>query len=67
MFEIYNDLMAYGDDDRAQMVYGWLAEDERANLCIECGECLEKCPQMIEIPDWLAKAHEVLCKEEAAA
>jgi predicted aldo/keto reductase-like oxidoreductase len=67
IFEIYNDLMMYGDENRARMVYGWLAEGERANLCIECGECLDKCPQMIEIPDWLAKAHDVLCQEEAAA
>ncbi len=65
VFEIYNDLMAYGDEDRAQMFYSaFMKEDERADLCIECGECLEKCPQMIEIPDWLAKAHEALCKEE---
>mgnify|MGYP000753668443 CR=1 FL=1 len=45
--------------------YERLAEDERANLCLVCGECLEKCPQMIEIPEWLAKAHDVLCQEEA--
>jgi predicted aldo/keto reductase-like oxidoreductase len=65
VFEIYNELMMYGDENRAQMFYSnFMKEDERANLCIECGECLEKCPQMIEIPDWLAKAHEVLCKEE---
>jgi len=64
VFEIYNDLMMYGDENRAQMVYSSLAEDQRANLCIECGECLEKCPQHIEIPDLLAKAHETLCKEE---
>ncbi len=64
VFEIYNDLMMYGDENRAQMVYNaFVKEDERANLCIECGECLEKCPQMIEIPDWLAKAHKALCKE----
>ena len=56
VFEIYNDLVMYGDEARAQMVYSWLEEDERANLCIECGECLEKCPQSIEIPDWLAKS-----------
>ena len=67
VFEIYNDLMAYGDENRAQMVYDvFMKEEERANVCTECGECLEKCPQMIEIPDWLAKAHEVLCKEESA-
>jgi predicted aldo/keto reductase-like oxidoreductase len=64
VFGIYNELMMYGDENRAQRVYGWLDENERANLCIECGECLEKCPQHIEIPDWLAKAHQVLCREE---
>jgi predicted aldo/keto reductase-like oxidoreductase len=67
VFEIYNDLIMYGDERRAQMVYNnFLNEDERANLCIECGECLDKCPQQIEIPDWLAKAHEILCQEETA-
>jgi predicted aldo/keto reductase-like oxidoreductase len=67
VFEIYNDLMMYGNENHAQMVYSnFMKEDERANLCIECGECLEKCPQMIEIPEWLAKAHEALCKEESS-
>jgi predicted aldo/keto reductase-like oxidoreductase len=66
VFEIYNDMMAYGDESRAQMVYNnFMNEDERANLCTECGECLEKCPQNIEIPDWLAKVHEVLCQDPA--
>jgi predicted aldo/keto reductase-like oxidoreductase len=60
VFEIYNDLMMYGDEPRAQMFYSWLSEDKRADLCIECGECLEKCPQGIEIPEWLKKAHAVL-------
>jgi len=40
---------------------GHLPEEEnRAQACIECGECLEKCPQHIDIPEWLKKAHEVL-------
>ncbi len=64
VFDIYNDLMMYGNERHARMVYmNFMNEDERADLCIECGECLEKCPQMIEIPAWLAKAHEVLCQE----
>jgi uncharacterized protein len=68
VFEIYNDLMMYGDDQRAQMVYNtFLEAEERADNCIECGECLDKCPQMIEIPDWLAKIHELLCQEERAS
>jgi len=46
------------------MVYNtFLKEEERADNCIECGECLEQCPQQIEIPDWLKKAHEVLHQE----
>jgi predicted aldo/keto reductase-like oxidoreductase len=64
VFEVYNDLMMFGDEARSKMVYSWLEENERANLCIECGECLEKCPQGIEIPDWLAVAHKALCQEE---
>jgi predicted aldo/keto reductase-like oxidoreductase len=58
--------MIYGDDQQAQLSYLWLDEDERGDMCTECGECLEKCPQQIEIPDWLAKAHELFCHEEAA-
>ena len=65
MFDIYNDAIIYDSEERARFVYNnFVNEDERANLCIECGECLEKCPQQIEIPDWLAKVHEVLCQED---
>ena len=31
----------------------------RAILCIECGECLEKCPQHINIPEELVKVAEI--------
>jgi len=40
-----------------------LSEEEKvdgaASLCIQCGECLEKCPQQIDIPDMLKKAVEI--------
>ena len=42
-----------------------MEEKERADQCVECEECLEKCPQQIEIPQWLAKAHELLGGEVA--
>ena len=31
-----------------------------ASHCIECGECVEKCPQEIPIPEELQKAHDLL-------
>jgi predicted aldo/keto reductase-like oxidoreductase len=66
IFEIYNDLMMYGDDGRVNWAYNYgLDGKSRADQCIECGECLEKCPQAIEIPDWLAKAHELLYRVES--
>ena len=30
-----------------------------AILCLQCGECVEKCPQQIEIPDFMEKANEI--------
>jgi len=40
-----------------------LSEEEKvdgvASLCIQCGECLEKCPQQIDIPDMIKKAVEI--------
>jgi len=65
VFEIYNEAKMYGDEEAGRGAYTWLDEKERAHLCVECGECLEKCPQQIEIPDWLAKAHGLLHGEEA--
>jgi predicted aldo/keto reductase-like oxidoreductase len=65
VFEIYNEAKIYGDEEAARGAYAWLDEAQRADLCVECGECLEKCPQQIEIPDWLARAHGLLHGEEA--
>ncbi|MFW9999431.1 MAG: aldo/keto reductase [Candidatus Hodarchaeota archaeon] len=33
--------------------------DGAAALCIQCGECLEKCPQQIDIPDIMQKANAI--------
>jgi predicted aldo/keto reductase-like oxidoreductase len=63
VFSIYNDTVMYDDIKTGRLVYNGpfvIAQDQRADQCQECGECLEKCPQKIEIPGWLKKAHEAL-------
>ncbi len=55
----------YGDREKAKNYYSMIgktpwAAGKDATACQECGECLEKCPQGIEIIDQLKKAHEVL-------
>ena len=66
VFQIYNDATMYDDFRGGRFMYNGdfgIKKDQRADLCTECGECLEKCPQHIEIPDWLKKAHEALYAE----
>jgi len=33
--------------------YSSLTEDEKASSCVQCGQCVEKCPQHLTIPDYL--------------
>ncbi len=66
IFQLYNDAVMYDDLRTGQFMYNGpfgFQPDQRADSCIECGECLEKCPQKIDIPDWLKKAHEALYQE----
>jgi len=57
----------FGDVERARMLYNWLDEKTQGGGVHRVRGCLEKCPQHIEIPEWLKKVHAVLCEEEAAA
>ena len=61
VFGVYNDAVMYNDVNRARMLYQIrIPKDEQAHNCVACEECLEKCPQEIEIIDWLEKAGELL-------
>jgi hypothetical protein len=67
---VLNEIVYWGDN--ARMAYNQMAktpeELERrrnsgedvggaATLCTQCGECLEKCPQQIEIPEMMEIAN----------
>jgi predicted aldo/keto reductase-like oxidoreductase len=63
VFQIYNDAVMYDDMRGGKFMYNGpfgIPQDQRADQCIQCYECQEKCPQKIDIPDWLKKAHKAL-------
>ncbi len=61
ILELYNDASMYGDVKRAQVLYQFrVQEGERADQCLECQECEEKCPQGIAISEWIIKAKDLL-------
>ncbi len=61
-FDFYNRMHLFGNADEAKFMYTAFlsgmtshAEPGFASQCVACGECLEKCPQHIAIPDFLEK------------
>ena len=66
-FELYNKMHMFGDAETVTFSYalrmsGGLTSGVSgfASQCIQCGECLEKCPQSIPIPDVLADVTETM-------
>jgi len=60
-FELYNDGIIYDDVNTARMRYmRFFGEKERANACIQCRTCEEKCPQKILVSELMPKVHAVL-------
>lgn len=48
---LYNQVKAGGHQFWSKIIYDSLPEEGRAAACVQCGACLEKCPQKIRIPD----------------
>ena len=66
-FEMYNNLYLEDNPDMVRFMYAarvgnavGLGKPEFASLCIQCGECLEKCPQHIDISTVLGSVVEEL-------
>ena len=66
VFAAYNNAMMYGDHEGARRNYEqFMKPENRADQCVECGQCEAACPQQIEIIDWLKKAHAFLMPDAA--
>jgi len=60
-FRIFNNDSMYRKEGYLNWAYGNLKKQGKsADMCIECGECLPKCPQYIEIPTELGNFVEYL-------
>lgn len=57
IFKIYNDYRRSARISVTKKAYEALDKDTRANACVECGACLKKCPQSINIPKELKRIH----------
>jgi predicted aldo/keto reductase-like oxidoreductase len=60
VFQLYNEVTMYEAPELGYFRYAspmGIKPENRADNCVECGKCVEVCPQKIEIPEWLQKAH----------
>lgn len=61
ILELHNDACMYDAVEDSKWMYKvFIKPENRADQCTECGECEEKCPQNIQIMDFLKEAHRLL-------
>jgi len=60
-FRLYNETVMFEDMERGKGEYKWFESQKMsAAFCTECGQCLSKCPQKLQIPSLLKKVHKEL-------
>jgi len=58
ILELYNNGIIYDDMPASRFAYGrFVPEAQRANLCNQCGQCEEKCPQGIKPGKLMSEIH----------
>ncbi len=63
IFEMYNEGIIYNFPQNSRRMYNagpWFKPEQKADKCQDCNECIEKCPQKLEIPKLLKEAHKYL-------
>ena len=67
VFDFYNEAIIYNSAPEQRKLYSdpkSFREESRADKCIKCDQCVEKCPQKLPIPELLEKAHAFLTSKE---
>lgn len=59
VMQIYNKFKLFDNPYALSREYGEL-KTRSGKSCTKCGECLPKCPQSIEIPDWMGQIDEIV-------
>ena len=60
-FILYNQVAMFKDLDGSRFDYSnFVMENERASNCIQCDECISKCPQQIPISTWMPVISDVM-------
>lgn len=63
VFDYYNRAAVYNDLEGTRSGYRMMVDDaQKASNCIQCEECLSKCPQYIPISDWMPVIDGVMMK-----
>jgi predicted aldo/keto reductase-like oxidoreductase len=52
---VLNELYMFDNFAESKRAYEFLPKESRAEQCINCGTCLPKCPQKIQIPDHMSE------------
>lgn len=66
VFDYYNRIAVYDDLEGVREAYArFFDDDEKAALCIQCEECVPKCPQNIPISDWMPVIEGVLSEGQS--
>jgi predicted aldo/keto reductase-like oxidoreductase len=63
-FQLYNEIFLFNDKDFSPFFYNNMMEkSQQGSNCVECGVCMEKCPQKIDIVKELKEAVKALEKK----
>jgi len=60
IFELYNHASMYNILDNVRKEYANMPMETRADMCVTCQECEDKCPQHIPISNWMPIVHDAL-------